>query len=113
MNLIPDNAQEINLEGATVSFYKYSIDNTEYIQFDSSKCGHPEPMINAMVGLENLKDTQKLVMINSKAPMGLFPKVENNFSWEVEEIDNIFKITFSKKGDTASDTDFDDRACNG
>ena len=97
MNLIPDNAQEINLEGSTVPFYKYSIDNSDYIQFDSSKCGHPEPMVNAMVGLQNLQDDQKLVMINSKAPMGLFPKVENDFSWVVEEIDDIFKITFSKK----------------
>ncbi len=113
MNLIPDNAQEINLEGSTVPFYKYSIDNSDYIQFDSSKCGHPEPMVNAMVGLQNLQDKQKLVMINSKAPMGLFPKVENEFSWEVEEIDDIFKITFSKKSDSVSDTDFDDRACEG
>jgi uncharacterized protein (DUF2249 family) len=95
-----------------VHFYKYEVGGVEYLQFDSSKTGHPEPMINAMTGLQNLAQNQKLVMINSKAPMGLFPKIENDFSFEVEELDGIFKITFTRKGNENS-TNFEDTACSG
>ncbi len=105
--------QEITLEGATVLFYKETIDGILTYTFDSSRCGHPEPMINAMIGLQTIKDNEKLIMINSKAPAGLFPKVENDFNYEVEELENgIFQITFTKKGDVSS-TDFSDRGCGG
>ena len=114
MNLIPENAKEISLEGATVPFYEYEIDGVRYYQFDTSKTTHPEPMINAMTGLKNLKDGEKLVMINHKKPMGLFPKIENDFDYEVAELENgLFKIIFSKKADAANSTDFDDKNCNG
>ena len=114
MSLIPENAVEITLEGATVPFYKYEKDGVSYLQFDSSKTGHPEPMVNAMTGLQNLEDNQKLVMINHKPPMGLFPKVEADFDYEVEQIGNdLYKMTFSKKANAAGATDFNDRSCNG
>jgi len=114
MSLFPQNAKEITLEGATVPFYEFEENGTSYIAFDTSKTGHPEPMINAMVGLQNLKDDQKLIMINHKAPMGLFPKIEADFDYNVEELDNgLFKMTFSKKADAQGATDFNDRACNG
>ena len=114
MSLVPQNAQEISFEGATVPFYKYEEGGVTYIQFDTSKSGHPEPMVNAMVGLQNLGDGEKLAMINHKPPMGLFPKVENDFAYEVNEIgDDLYKIIFSKKSDAVGDTDFADQACNG
>ena len=112
MGNLPENAQEISLEGATVPFYKYNVAGVEYLQFDSSRCGHPEPMINAMTGLQNISDSQRLVMINSKAPMGLFPKIENDFSWEVEELGDVTKITFTKRGDGSS-TNYEDKGCSG
>ncbi len=114
MNLIPQNAQEIELNGATVPFYKYEDNGVSYLQFDTSKCGHPEPMVNAMVGLQTITDGQTLVMINSKAPMGLFPKVENDFSFKVENLeDGLVKVLFTKKSADASSTNFADTACNG
>jgi len=114
MGLFPENAQEITLEGGTVPFYKYEENGVEYIGFDTSKTGHPEPMVNAMTGLQNLSENQKLVMINHKPPMGLFPKIEADFDYSVEELnDGLFKMTFSKKTDAAGATDFNDRACNG
>jgi len=114
MNLIPEGSVQVEFEAATVPFYKYTIEGQEYLQFDTSKCGHPEPMINAMTGLQNLSNNEKLVMINSKAPMGLFPKVEKDFSNIVEELeDGNFKITFSKITDSSEDTNFNDTACNG
>lgn len=105
--------QEITLEGATIPFYKETIEGVLTYSFDSSRCGHPEPMINAMVGLQTIKDNEKLIMINHKAPAGLFPKVENDFNYEVIELeDGTFQITFSKKGD-GSNTNFNDRGCSG
>jgi len=114
MSLIPENATEITLEGATVPFYSYEKDGVEYLQFDTSKTGHPEPMVNAMVGLQNLKDGQKLVMINHKPPMGLFPKIEADFDYDVKEIgEGLYAITFSKKANATGATNFNDTACNG
>jgi uncharacterized protein (DUF2249 family) len=113
MSLIPQNANQVEVNGATVPFYKYEENGVKFLQFDSSKSGHPEPMINAMSGLQAISDDEKLVMINSKAPMGLFPKIENDFSFEVVELDNgLFKIIFTKKGDGAS-TNFNDQGCSG
>jgi uncharacterized protein (DUF2249 family) len=71
-------------------------------------------MVNAMVGLQSLENDEKLIMINSKPPMGLFPKVEADFANEVEELsEGKFKITFTKKSQDAENTNFSDTACNG
>jgi len=114
MNLIPDDSTKIDLEGATIPFYRYTKDNQKYLQFDTSLCGHPEPMVNAMTGLQNLEDGEKLVMINSKPPMGLFPKIEKDFSHEIEELESAkFKITFTKNSESSNSTNFNDTACNG
>ena len=114
MSLLPDNATQIEVNGATVPFHKYEIDGVEYIQFDSSKAGHPEPMINAMSGLQSIQGEQRLVMINSKAPMGLFPKVEAGFNFEVSELeDGRAKVIFSIRKEGQAGTDFDDTCCGG
>ncbi len=114
MSTLPQNAVEIQIEGATVPFYKFEKDGVTYLYFDSSKTGHPEPMINAMTGLKNLKEGEKLIMINHKAPMGLFPKIESDYDYEVTELDNgLFQIVFSKKSDAQGTTNYDDTACNG
>jgi len=114
MSNIPQDSKEVSLNGATVPFYEYSVGGVEYLQFDTSRSGHPEPMINAMTGLQNLKPNQKLVMINSKPPAGLFPKIENDFSYEVEQLgEALYKIVFTSKNEAPSNTDFSDTACNG
>ena len=114
MSNIPQNSQEISLNGATVPFHKYEEDGVVVYQFDSSKAGHPEPMINAMTGLQMIKDNERLVMINSKAPMGLFPKVEAEFNFSVNELpDGRFKITFASKGTGVETTDFENTSCSG
>jgi len=114
MSLIPQNATKIEINGATVPFYKYEDNGVSFLQFDSSKSGHPEPMINAMTGLQTIQNDERLVMINSKAPMGLFPKIENDFSFEVQELDGgLFKITFARKGKDATNTNFNDNGCSG
>jgi len=113
MSLLPDNAVEVEVNGATVPFMKYEDNGVTTYQFDSSKAGHPEPMINAMSGLQMIQMGEILEMINSKAPMGLFPKIENDFNYAVEELnDGRFKISFSKK-DGETTTDFTDNGCSG
>ena len=114
MSLIPEDANKLDLEGATVPFYKFNENEIVYYLFDSSKTGHPEPMINAMIGLQTIKDDEKLIMINSKAPMGLFPKIEDDFNYEYSEMqDGRFKIIFSNKLNKTNSTNFSDNGCAG
>jgi len=97
--------EKIEVLGSTVDFFK-SIENglTTY-QFDTSNCPPPEPMINAMVGLQLLGDNSQLIMINHKSPAGLFPKIENDFTF-FEDItdDGKAKVIFTKKSDINSST---------
>ena len=114
MSLVPENAEQIEVTGATVPFHKYEDNGVTFLQFDTSKSGHPEPMVNAMCGLQTIKGDEKLIMINSKAPMGLFPKVENEFSFEVKDLeDGRSKITFSKRSESDNSTNFADTGCSG
>ena len=114
MSLIPEQAEQVEVNGATVPFYKYEADGVVHYQFDSSMSGHPEPMINAMSGLQLINGNERLVMINSKAPMGLFPKVQDEFNFEYKEIEGgKFRILFSKRGEGDAKTDFADTGCGG
>ena len=111
MSLVPENAKEIEVTGSTVPYIQYEENGTVIYQFNTSDGGHP--MVNAMSGLSILKDGEKLEMINSKIPMGLFPKVEADFDHEVEDlVDGNYKITFIKKGGKTT-TDFSASSCGG
>ncbi len=101
---IPKNAKKIEVENSTLSFYK----EEDNYYFDSSSTAVPEPMINAVAGLQLLNKNEKLIMINHKIPMGLFPKIEAYFYYEVEELDDgNVKIIFTKKENFVSKLDFD------
>ncbi len=109
------NKEQIEVTGATEPFFTYEIDGIKYYEFDSSLCTPPGPMVNAMSGLK-LIDTpnKKLVMINMKKPMGLLPKIENDFSWEVEDLpDGKVKLIFSLKHTGETSTDFESTSCKG
>ena len=111
MSLVTENAKEIEVSGAEVPFVQYEENGTVIYQFDTSNGGHP--MVNAMAGLQLLKDGEKLIMINGKVPMGLFPKVEADFDHEVEDLANdLFKMTFTKKSGNTT-TDFGASGCGG
>ncbi len=112
----PEDAKEINVEGATVPFYEYKIGDTTYVEFDTSRCGPPEPMVNAMMALKLVREgkADKVIMINHKKPMGLLPKIEGEFNIESEEDENgIAKLVFTKKDTPLKETDFDDNQCAG
>ena len=106
---IPKNVKQIEVDNSTVPFYQ----DEDYYYFDSSSTAVPEPMINAVAGLQLLDENKKLIMINHKIPMGLFPKIEAYFDYEVEELkDGNVKITFSKKEKLVPKLDFDTN-CSG
>jgi len=106
MSNIPSEATKIEVAGATVDFFELAKDGVSTYYFDTSAEGPPHPMVNAMSGLKLIKGTDNvLVMINHKAPGGLFEKLESDVSTTVEEIDGGFvKVTFrSVKADVESD----------
>lgn len=106
---IPKNAKQIEVDNSTVPFYQ----DEDYYYFDSSSTAVPEPMINAVAGLQLLDENKKLIMINHKIPMGLFPKIEAYFDYEVEELkDGNVKIIFTKKEKLVPKLDFDTN-CSG
>ncbi|DAB29450.1 MAG TPA: hypothetical protein CFH84_09410 [Sulfurimonas sp. UBA12504] len=105
---------EIKMEGATVPFLKEVVDAITYYTFDTSATPPPEPMINAMLGLQLLDTNSKLIMINHKSPGGLFPKIEAEFDYEVTDLeDGRVQVIFSIKQNAASTTDFSQNSCKG
>lgn len=106
--------EKIEVLGSTVDFFK-SIENglTTY-QFDTSKCGPPDPMVNAMAGLQLLDNNSQLVMINHQSPGGLYPKIEAEFDYDISSTeDGEIKIIFTRKSGVQKSTDFTQNTCNG
>lgn len=50
---------ELEVMGATVPFFTYTIEEAQYFEFDTSKCGPPDPMVNAMAGLKLIDNANK------------------------------------------------------
>jgi len=113
MNLLPEHAIKIEIEGTTVDFFEYTKDEVTYYYFDTSLTAAPEPMINAMAGLGLLNSSnKKLIMINHRVPGGLFGKVGQNFSHEIEELeDGRAKVVFSYLEDESDKADLTQTSC--
>ena len=114
MNVLPQEATKITVDGSTVDFYTYKKENSTYYQFDTSMTGPPEPMVNAMAGL-NLIDgsDKKLVMINHKSPGGLLAKIGENYDIDEEAIDEgKVKLTFSYRSGASEAADLSDNSCH-
>jgi len=114
MSLIPSEALQVDVSGATVDFFKLNKDGESIYYFDTSKCYPPEPMVNAMSGLRVIKGTDsKLIMITHKAPNGLFGKLEDDIMHEIETAEGgLFKVTFSANKFSTANSDFNDSSCN-
>jgi len=115
MSHIPKDAQKMAVEGATVDFYKLQKDGQSSYYFDTSKEGPPHPMVNAMAGLGLIKGSNDtLVMINHKAPGGLFGKLEDDVRYVVEELpDGLVKVVFSYNADAGVESDLTQTSCGG
>lgn len=114
MSLIPQDAQKFTAMGATVDFFKTINNGLTTYYFDTSRCGAPAPMVNAMAGLQLLDENSKLVMINHKRPGGLFPKIQADFNYDVEDLaDGNVKVIFTKKANADGSTNYNDNKCSG
>ena len=115
MSNIPTDAVKIEVDGATVEFFKVSKDTQSTYYFDTSKEGPPHPMVNAMSGLKLIKGTEdKLVMINHKAPGGLFAKLDDDVAHVEEEIDGgLVKVVFTYNSEAGVDSDLTQTSCAG
>ncbi|WP_044416001.1 hypothetical protein [Halarcobacter anaerophilus] len=105
--------EKIEVLGSTVDFYKEIQNGLSIYSFDTSMCVPPDPMVNAMAGLQLLDENSQLIMINHKSPAGLFPKIEQDFNFVQEYTsDGKVKVIFTKKSNV-SNTDFLQNSCNG
>ena len=107
--------EALEVEGATVPFFTYTLEDTQYIEFDTSKCGPPDPMVNAMAGLKLLDaPNKKVVMINHKSPGGLLAKIGENYDISEEKLESgLVKLVFSYKTGESEKADLNDAACHG
>ena len=106
--------KEIQVEGATVPFYEYKDEEGRVVEFDTSKCGPPEPMVNAMTALKFIDKDTRVVMINHKMPMGLLNKIEENYDIQKEElVDGNVKLTFVYRAGESEKADLNDNSCHG
>ena len=106
---------ELEVMGATVPFFTYTIEETQYFEFDTSKCGPPDPMVNAMSGLKLIDNAnKKLVMLNHKKPGGLIEKIGANFNITDEKLeDGRIKLVFSYKAEESEKADLNQTSCHG
>lgn len=107
--------EPIEVMGATVPFFTYLDGETQVYEFDTSKCGPPDPMVNAMSGL-NLIDApgRRLDMFNHKKPMGLLNKIGENYTITDEEIEGgLVKISFVYKEGESEKANLNDASCHG
>ncbi|MCK9162541.1 MAG: hypothetical protein GX118_06405 [Arcobacter butzleri] len=108
------DAKQIEVNGATVPFYEYEENGVKHYYFDSSQTPPPEPMVNAMVGLQLIKDNEKLVMVNHKSPQGLFPKIEGEFEYSEDSLDDGRAVVIlQKRAKIYQQTDFSQNSCSG
>jgi len=106
--------EALKVDGATVPFYTYKMGETQFIEFDTSKCGPPEPMVNAMAGLKLVNENTKLAMINHKKPGGLLSKIGENYNIENEKLeDGRVKLIFSYKAGESEKADLSENSCAG
>jgi hypothetical protein len=115
MSIIPSKAVKIKVLGSTVDFFELIENGLSTYYFDTSKCGPPDPMVNAVSGLKLIKGTNnKLVMINHKSPSGLFNKLDADIAYEVEELGNgLVKVIFTNVNNTGVDSDLTQASCHG
>jgi len=109
------NKEKIEVVGATVDFYKYQDGEIEVYEFNTSKCGPPEPMVNAMAGLKLIDaPNKKLVMINHQKPMGLLDKVGQNYNIAHKDLDDgTVAMEFTYKEGQSEQANLEDASCNG
>ncbi len=110
----PEDAKAFQPEGATVPFYEYKIGEGRVIEFDTSECGPPEPMVNAMIALKMVDPQTSVLMINHKKPMGLLEKIAENYNIaEAKREDGKVKLLITYKAGESEQANLSDASCAG
>ena len=91
----------VKIPRATLDFYRYEKDGLVFYEFDATQSSAPEPMMNAMLGLEMIKnENERLVGFFFHQPMPLLQRIEPFFTYDVTELDNgDFRLVFKRKLD--------------
>ena len=113
--MAPTVPTPLHVENSTVPFFTYTHYGIEYIEFDTSMCVPPEPMVNAMIALEKLSSAQtKIVMINHRSPVGLLAKIGSFYNIETIDLgENKLKLIFSYKEGETPKADLSNKSCAG
>jgi len=112
MNIAQENTSTLAVDTATVEFLTFSKEDKTYYYFNSTQVGPPEPMVNAMAGLNLLKNDDVLIMHNHKKPMGLLNKVEENFNISEEAQDDGSIQLFFTRNAASDQADLSDNTCH-
>jgi hypothetical protein len=107
--------QLIQIEGASLPFYRFQEGSDTIIEFDSTGCGCPIPMVNAMAGLQRAAASGEILhMINGFEPVGLYARIEGYFNWSVRlESGKQVRICFTPVLGRAGELDFGNNQCHG
>lgn len=90
--------EKVTIPRATLDIFRYKKDGVTYYEFDATACQPPEPMVNAIVCLNNLKDDEVLEVTFFHEPTPLYDKISDNFSYEATALDSgDFRILFKKR----------------
>ncbi len=92
------NKEKIVVPRATLDIFKYEENKLTCYEFDATLCQPPEPMINAMVCLNLLKNkNDRLIGYFFHEPAPLYDKISEYFFHEATELESgDFKIVFQK-----------------
>ena len=113
MNISNENTSVLNVESASVEFLTFTKEDKTYYYFNTTKCGPPEPMVNAMAGLNLLKNSNEvLIMHNHKKPMGLLNKVAQNFTIEEEIQEDDTIMLFFSRNEASDSANLSDTSCH-
>ncbi len=90
--------EKVVIPRATLDIFKYEKDGLVFYEFDATGCQPPEPMVNTIVCLRQLKDeNERLVVTYFHEPTPLYERISSIFSYEGEELaSGDYKIVFKK-----------------
>jgi hypothetical protein len=91
--------EKIEIPMTTLEFVTYEEDGIRYYEFDATECQPPEPMVNAMHGLNHLQSKDEcLVGLFFHEPTPLYDKIKRSIEYKAIELENgDFRIEFRKK----------------
>lgn len=105
----------VDIAGASLPFFQYRRGDATFIEFDSTGCSCPIPMVNAMAGLKYVATHGgTLHMLNGFEPQGLYARIEGYFTWVVSrEGEKQVRILFTPVPGRAGELDFSNNRCKG